>query len=102
MFVICDFCNLVPLQIRTCFVSTRTCSGEIFERSEDMFDVWSLLRFLVPALLGDLPDRWGHSWDFKRSRFRRAFPLRDHEEDPVDLEFRKGHLSGRELKTKER
>ena len=46
-------------------MNARTCGEETFERSEDASDVWSLLRFLVPAPLGDLPDHWGHSWGFK-------------------------------------
>jgi len=45
-------------------VRVRT-GGKVFERLENIFDIWSFLRFLVPALLGNLPDRWGHSRDFK-------------------------------------
>ena len=51
--------------------------GDVPKRLEDCVGVWSLLRFLVPALLGDPPDRLGHSWSFKRVGFRWPFALRD-------------------------
>ena len=81
-------------------MGTTTSVSNSLEISEDEVDLWSLLRFLMPALLGDLPDCRSHSWGIKTTRFWWPFALRDHNGDVGIREFREGHLSGRELGTK--
>ena len=71
--------------------------GDVPKRLEDCVGVWSLFRFLVPALLGDPPDRLGHSWSFKRVGFRRPFAFQHLNGDDVVRKFGKWHLPGREL-----
>ena len=55
------------------FVSAHTRLSKILEILEDDIDLRSLLRFLVPALFGNLPDRRGHSWGIKVKRFWWSF-----------------------------
>jgi len=74
--------------------------GEIFKTLEDGFGFWSLLRFLVPALLGDLPDCWGNPRGFGTSWLWRSLPFRDHDRDTVVRAVRKRHLPGRNLEGK--
>ena len=76
---------------------TRTRISKILEILEDGVGLRSLPRFLVPALFGDLPDRWGHSWGINAARFRRSFALRDRDHDLVVCKFGKGHPSGHKL-----
>ena len=71
--------------------------GDFFEILEDDLSFRSLLRFIVPAPFGDLPDCRGYSGELKFSWFRWPLPLRDHDCDVVIGIFRKRHLSGRKL-----
>jgi len=71
--------------------------GEIFKVLEDGLGFRPLLRFLVPALFGDLPDCRGNPRGFEASRFRRSLPFRDHDRDIVVCIVRKRHLPGRNL-----
>ena len=81
-------------------MSVRTGVNEIFEISKDSVDLWSLLRFLVPALLRDHPDRRGHSRGVETARLLWSFALRDHSDDAVYRDSGEGDLSGHELGTK--
>ena len=67
---------------------------------EDGVGFWSLLRFLVPTLLGDPPDRLGHSWSLKGVGFRWSFALQDLNDDGVVQKSRIGLFPGRELEMK--
>ena len=51
----------LPVLTRACSVGAPTSIGDALQALENGVDLWSLLRPLVPALLGDLPDRRGHS-----------------------------------------
>lgn len=65
-----------PMVNRNTLAGTPTSGvGDVPKRLDDGVGVWSFLRFLVPALLGDLPDRLGHSWNFKGVWFRWPFAL---------------------------
>lgn len=77
-----------------------TCLNNVLEIPQDSFDFGSLLRFLVPALLCDLPDRRSHSRGFKVTRFWWPFILKEQNNDAVLRGFGEGHLSGHELETK--
>ena len=92
--------NQLPIHTRTLFVGAHTSISDILEMLEDGIDLWSLLRSLVPALLGDFPDRRGHPFGFKATRLRWSFAFRDHNGDVGVRGFRKGHPSGRELEIK--
>jgi len=81
-------------------VAAPTNVSDILEILEDGVDLWSVPRFLIPALLGKLPDRWGHSRGLKRARLRRSLALRDHNDDSGVRNSGIGHLSGRELEAK--
>jgi hypothetical protein len=81
-------------------VGAPTSISDILQRPEDCGDLRSLLRFLVPALFGDLPDRRGDPRGIKFARFRRPFALRDHNCDIGVRKPGKGHLPGDELETK--
>ena len=95
-----DHGSMHPLQTSTSFVSVHTRVSKIFEKPEDGVDLRSLLRFLLPALLRDLPDSRGHSWGIEGTRLGWSPAFRDHDYDIVVREFGKGHLSGHELETK--
>ena len=73
---------------------------DTLETLENGVGFQSLLRFLAPALFGDLPDTCGHSGSFKAARLRRSLPFRDHEGDIVVRIVWKRHMSGRKLKGK--
>lgn len=60
---------------------------------EDGVGMWSLLRFPVPALLGDLPDLRSHSRGFKGTRHWRSRALRDLDDDTGIVKPGKGFLS---------
>jgi len=74
--------------------------GEIFKTREDGFGFWSLLRFLVPALFGDLPDCQGNPRGFEASRLRRSLPSQDHDVDILVRIVRKRDPPGRKLEWK--
>ena len=69
----------------------------VLQIPENCVDLRSLLRFLVPALFSNLPDRRGDSWGIKVARFWWSFALRDQNCDIGVRKFGKGHPSGNEL-----
>ena len=77
-------------------VSLTRVSG-MFEPLEDDLGFRSLLRFLVPALFGNLPDRWSNSRGFEASwlRWSLLFPENDGNGDIIIVG--KWHLPGRKL-----
>ena len=93
--------NYIQFQIgiRLTSVHTRTRVSKILERPEDCIDLRPLIRFPVPALLGNLPDRRGNSWSIKAVRCWWSFPLRDQDYDVGVRKFWERHISSRELKT---
>ena len=68
-----------------------------FQTPEDDASFQPLLLFLVPALLGDLPNSWRHSRCLKGVRLRWPLPLQDYHRDVMILIIRKRHLSGHKL-----
>jgi len=78
-------------------MGTPTSVENSFETLEDSLGFRSLLRFLVPALSGDLPDFSGYSRGFKTAWFRWTLPLRNHDGNIVVRMFGKRHLPGRKL-----
>ena len=76
---------------------TPTRVKEGFKILEGGLDFQSLLRFLMPALSGDLPDSRGNSWGFEASWLRWSLPLRDHDGDVMIREVRERHLPSRKL-----
>jgi len=91
----------LPLQTNTLVVSAHTrVSKMIFERLEDGVDFRSFLRFLMPTLLSNLPDRRGHPRGIKGTRSLWSLASCDHDDDIVVRELWKRYLSGRKLKTK--
>ena len=98
MFAICSSHRLRHSHFRQEYALwAHTGVNEVFKRLEDGIGLRSLLCFLVPTLLSDLPDRRGYSWGIKITRLWRAFAFRDHDDDRVFRELGKGHLSGHEL-----
>ena len=77
-----------------------TSVSDVLQIPKDCVNLWSLLRFLVPALFSDLPDRRGDSWGIKVARFWWSFALRDQNCDIGVRKFGKGHPSGNELETR--
>ena len=71
--------------------------SEFFKILEDDLGFRSLLRFLAPALFGDLPDRQGNSRSFEASWLLWSLPLRNQEEDVVVCIVRERHLPSRKL-----
>jgi len=53
-FMLARLLSVISVSQPTRFASARTSLDEISERLEDGFNPHSLLRFLVPSLLGDL------------------------------------------------
>ena len=73
---------------------------DTLETLENGVGFQSLLRFLAPALFGDLPDTCGHSRSLEATRLRRSLSFRDHEGDIVVCMVWKRHMSGRKLQGK--
>ena len=77
-----------------------TSVSDVLEILEDSLDLGSVLRFFIPALLGNLPNHCGHSWTIKTERLWRSLAPRDFNDDGGVRYPDIGHLSGRELETK--
>jgi hypothetical protein len=80
-------------------VRTKTRVDKIFEMLDDDIDLRSLLRYLVPAFFGNLPDCRGHPWGIKVARFWWSLAPRNHHCDSQVRKFRKRHLSRHKLET---
>ena len=78
-------------------VRTKARVDKIFEMLDDDIDLRSLLRYLVPAFFGNLPDRRGHPWGVKVARFWWSLASGNHHCDSQVRKFRKGYLSRHEL-----
>ena len=78
-------------------MSARTRAKECFQTLKDDVSFWSLLLFLVPALLSDLPDHWRNSRCIKGAWCLWPLPFQDYDRDVVILVIRKRHLPGHKL-----
>jgi hypothetical protein len=78
---------------------TRIRVRKILKTLEDDVDLQSLLRFLVPAFFGNLPDRRGNSYGIKAGRFWWSLAPQNLPFDIGVVEFGKGDFSCRELET---